>query len=89
MSRNFPHEMQTFVKSSTLKLALLLEPDSCPPNSCKNCGGLGHLYVFGASEGPYQNPTSPYRGDRKISKWHNGSFTCPDCKGLGYIEAVR
>jgi hypothetical protein len=29
--------------------------------------------------------------------WHNGkwwvgntaSFTCPDCKGLGYIEAVR
>ena len=91
--KHFSKELTLLV--STSKHAFLLEcTDPGPQNSCKNCDGLGYHAVFIATEGPYQTPSAPYRGDGKVSKWHDNKwwvgntvcFTCPNCKGLGYIE---
>jgi hypothetical protein len=96
MNKKFPQELTSFVSSKICKIYFLMDlTDRGPENACQNCGGLGVFHVFGATEGPFQTTTAPYRADGKVSKWHDGRwyvgntvcFTCPDCKGLGYIDS--
>jgi len=89
MIRNFP---QTMVSAASLGKKAFLS-DIAPTNGsdCKNCGGMGMLFLFVATDGPFLTPASPYRGDGKVSKWYGGkwwagnthSFTCPECQGEG------
>lgn len=97
MPKKFPPAMVAFTSDPMLKKVLLLEYIQAHKDDCDNCGGMGRLYVFAATEGPYQSPAAPYRGDGKVSKWHDGkwwvgataSFTCPVCGGLGYVETGK
>lgn len=64
------------------------------PTDCANCGGVGYFVLFVATDGPFQAPSSPRR-DGNVSHWYNGwyvgrnqCFSCPDCKGLGYVKPV-
>src|SRR5512139_1932814 len=93
MDKQFPPTLTQFVRTqkNILKIILLLETETDSPADCHNCGGIGQLYLFAATEGPYKVPTAPYRTDDKVSKFHDGKwwvgntvgFTCPVCGGLG------
>ena len=95
MNRNYPKELNdAAIAAQALgaKLLLISEPAAKHlPNDCQNCGGTGIFVLFIGTDGPYQSPSSP-RGDGRVSKSHenawyigrNQTFSCPDCKGLGY-----
>ena len=62
--------------------------DPARPGDCKNCGGIGTLIIFLATEGPYDFPPN---GKDMIAKFHNGKWwggksveeACTVCHGLG------
>ncbi len=97
MDKHFPYDMKLLMNQDTVKAAFVSDITSKLPNDCKNCGGFGVLVVFIATEGPYNTPAAPYRGDNKTSHWHDNkwwvgssySFPCPDCKGFGQIEVKQ
>jgi hypothetical protein len=97
MAKNFPPALSAAVRDPSVKLALLLEFVRYRPQDCENCSGVGYIHAFLATEGPFEKPGNPYRGDGKVSKWHNNhwwvgttvSFVCPDCGGLGYVESPK
>ena len=87
MTKNFP---QTMISAASLgKKSFLSDIASNNPADCRNCGGMGILILFVATDGPFNSPASPYRSDGKVSKWYDGkwwvgeshSFTCPECGG--------
>ena len=94
MDKHFPPEMIFKAKGLQVKRAFVLDIAKDGPADCANCGGQGYLYLFLATEGPYQTAGSPYS---RISKWFDNawwcapvdgeygtvSFLCPDCKGTG------
>jgi hypothetical protein len=50
---------------------------------CKNCGGVGHVYVFIVMSGPHDVPPN---GKGVTAKWRNGWYAghvmasaCPSC----------
>jgi hypothetical protein len=95
MSKNFPPIMIEAAKLG--KMSFLSDITSNRLTDCKNCGGMGNLYLFIASEGPYREPANPYRGDNKSSKFHDGkwwigethAFQCPDCRGTGEAKQFQ
>ncbi len=94
--KNFPRLMKDAASMPGVKKAFLLDFDGTNNGGCDNCGGMGYLYLFIATEGPFQSPGAPYRED-KSSHWYDGkwwigtssAFMCPNCHGLGYIENGR
>jgi len=92
MDRHFPSEFKFLATQEAVKACFVSEVQGLP-GDCPNCGGVGVLAIFLATEGPYQAPTAPYRSDKKTSHFHDGAwwvgktscFPCPDCKGLGRL----
>ena len=88
MTKHFPQGM---IDAARLGKKSFFSEVQAGPGDCLNCGGLGSLVLFVASEGPYPTPAAPYRGDGKVSKFYDGkwwignshSFVCPECNGLG------
>ena len=90
MSVNFPKEFTQHLAKPNLKGAFfsMPEPGGHHPRDCKNCGGVGVMYLFLATGGPFNNPP---QGKGIIAKWANGKWwagtneggICPDCKGTG------
>lgn len=75
-------EMKSMLRDPATKAAFINEHESPNPAVCKNCGGIGYLYMFIATKGPFDS--SPPLG---VAHWHNNkwwvgetfSFTCPVC----------
>lgn len=93
---HYTQEMKMKATDPLVKRVFVIEHRPEGLNDCLNCGGTGFLYLFLATEGPYQTPGAAYS---KVSKWFDGawwcapsndnnygtvSFKCPDCHGLGY-----
>jgi hypothetical protein len=74
-------EMRSALRNPCVKMAWVNEPDTRDKTKCQNCGGEGYLFLFLATEGPFDNKP------QKVSKWYEGkwwvgetlSFFCPVC----------
>ena len=95
MDKHFPREMEQ--KSIGYKMTFFLDYHADGHDDCPNCGGLGFLYLFCATDGPYETPAAAYRKDGRVSKWHDGKwwvgntegFRCRDCDGLGLTRVAK
>lgn len=87
-----PDELFAKAQDPRVKVALLLEYKA-DPDGCSNCGGMGFISMFLATNGPFDGPGS----GKQVSKYHNGkwwcapsgsmefgtiSATCPVCAGI-------
>src|SRR5512139_1730329 len=87
---NFPTEFKRHLANPTLRGAFFSQIEGRHPRDCKNCGGIGVIYLFLATGGPFNNPP---HGKDIIAKSVNGKWwagtneggICPDCKGTGVI----
>lgn len=72
MDKHFPPEMKTLASAHKVKKAFLLDYGSSPhANRCRNCAGMGYLYMFLATEGPYEHCGSSIS---KVSKFYDGKW---------------
>jgi hypothetical protein len=72
-------------KSPDVKLALFLEYER-DPRLCENCGGVGFLSMFLATNGPFDSPGS----SKYVSKFHNGKWWCaPAFEGENSTETMK
>lgn len=93
MRRQFPRAMLEAASMPGIKRVFVLDFEKPRAHDCDNCGGMGYLYIFAATKGPFQGPGAPYR-DNEASKFFDGKwwvgstagFTCPVCNGLGYVD---
>ena len=83
---------QYYIKAPTTKKALFTMVEPIHPRDCKNCGGIGVMYLFIANGGPFINVPG---GIAKFAdgKWWSGENIggmCDVCKGTGidpnYVE---
>lgn len=95
----YPAQFSTYCKNPNLKGAFVTIIKPSRPGDCKNCGGIGTMIIFLATEGPYDfSPNGLIEhanGDTPakyvIAKWVNGKWwggrsveeACPVCHGLG------
>jgi hypothetical protein len=74
-------EMISAIRRPTTRQAFVSEPDIRDKTKCQNCGGEGYLYLFIATDGPFDNRP------QAVAHWDNGkwwigetwTFTCPVC----------
>ena len=99
MSNIYPDKFSTYCKTPNLKGAFVTIVQPSRPSDCKNCGGIGTMIIFLATEGPYDfvpnGVIERAKGDIPakyvIAKWVNGKWwggrsveeACPVCHGLG------
>jgi hypothetical protein len=79
------NEMRYKLKDPGTRAAWMSENAALGPDDCKNCGGVGFLYLFVATSGPFHAPPSSGIGkwDEAIQKWWVGqthSYPCPVCQ---------
>ena len=87
MSIKFPPVFQTYWKMAGIKAAFVTEAQPKHPGECSNCGGIGTLTTFCATQGPFDNPP----GGKLIAHFGNGkwwgganySAICPVCNSTG------
>ena len=75
-------EMRSMLKDPATKAAWLSEHESPNPSVCSNCGGIGFLYMFIGSAGPFTNVPGIGVAHFHDGKWWKGetfSFACPVC----------
>lgn len=76
--------------ASMARLALEMDIQHPISSKCKTCGDTGFVYLFLASDGPFDHPGNPYLGTSEhpiVSRYHNGkwwlgetkSYRCEDC----------
>jgi hypothetical protein len=88
----FSQEMRTAMKSDAKKIIFLDIPKQ-GIHSCPNCGGVGFMYLFIATGGPFDN-SSTKPGDISTyfdQKWWTGrhyAFECPVCHAESYKPPV-
>ena len=93
----FPSELKFYLKGAGVKAAWMSENKPISPRDCPNCGGLGVMSVFVATDGPYESPANPYAGSTEApqsSHWDNGKWwigeahtaNCPVCHGVRHVE---
>jgi hypothetical protein len=75
-------EMKAMLRDSATKAAWISEHESPNPTVCQNCGGVGYLFIFIATKGPFVTapPVGVAHWDK--DKWWVGetfAFTCPVC----------
>jgi len=78
-------DMKFILRDPTTRAAWLSENTAINPDDCQNCGGVGYLYLFIATSGPFRDPPASGIGkwDQAIEKWWAGkthSFPCPKCQ---------
>jgi hypothetical protein len=87
---HFSKELKQRIReiAPTAKAVFFSMNETSNPKDCKNCGGLGVIYLFVASGGPF---TEVPRGENIIAHWSddkwwagiNEGSICPDCNGTG------
>jgi len=83
--KEFPPEFKNMMKEKGVRAVFVSDIVSPHPNHCTNCGGVGTMYIFIATMGPFEFPPQ----GRIIShfsegKWWGGrgfTFPCPKCGG--------
>jgi hypothetical protein len=95
MSIHLPKSFTKFTDDPTTKAAFFSMNEAQHPRDCRNCGGLGVIYLFVAKGGPFREVPN---GKNIIAHWTkqgwwagtNEAGACPDCGGTGinpgYIE---
>jgi hypothetical protein len=77
-------EMKSSLHDPATKAAWMSENVSDNENDCKNCGGVGYLYLFLATAGPFvASPAGVNKWDENLQKWWVGetkAFKCPICQ---------
>jgi len=79
-------------ESSHRKPAIALSFQNQYPGQCKNCGGLGGVYMRLTNAGPYSTPlglgqiSTYFEGNERFGRgWYavdkTYSYPCPDCGG--------
>jgi hypothetical protein len=84
MSKQFPAEFQSIWQQPGIKAAFVSENAPLLPSDCENCGGLGFLSTFVASDGPFKSPSATGANHYDDGKWWKGSTytaVCPVCHG--------
>jgi hypothetical protein len=82
MNKQFPREFQSIWAQPGIRAAFVSENISLLPSDCQNCGGLGFLSTFVASEGPYNSPSVKGVSHYSDGKWWVGTTyaaVCPVC----------
>lgn len=97
MDKIFPPEIKTLVSNRNVKEAFISVIEPVSPKDCQNCGGAEVFALFLATDGPYQSPGAPYRGDGKTSHWdetikkwwvgNTYTFPCPVCIREGRVSS--
>lgn len=82
----FPVEFQEAWNRTDTKAAFVSEIKPMLPSECMNCGGLGFLATFVATEGPYKSPSPKHKEISHFDgeHWWVGetiAAECPVCKG--------
>jgi hypothetical protein len=87
----FPDVLVKLAQDPRVKKAFYLEYEK-QPGECENCGGMGVMSLFLATNGPFREPS----GGKFVCKWHDGwwwsapsgdlhfgtvSAPCPVCHG--------
>ena len=89
--KRFPSEFAVLARQENVKNSFVSDVQAQLSRDCENCGGIGTMSIFLATEGPYEHAAAPYRNDKKSSHFHDGkwwvgklmSFPCPACRGSG------
>lgn len=84
----FPDNFKVFLSDRLLKGAFFSKIEGRHPRDCKNCGGIGVIYIFLATGGPFNNPPTganivAHFAEGKWWAGKNEGGICPDCKGTG------
>lgn len=80
-----PTEWTSLIKAPRVKAAFFSKIESKKKQDCKNCGGLGEMYLFIATSGPFKDVPkgiAKWAGDRWWAGENFGGL-CPVCKGTG------
>jgi hypothetical protein len=91
MKIQYPDE---FIQAAKTQKILFIDPPQAYLYDCPNCSGLGLLFAFFVSKGPFKNPPPLERGEVLKSVydnsygwlWYKGksrSLPCKICDGLG------
>jgi len=86
-TRQFPKIFKELWKAPDTRASFVSEIAPLNPHDCENCGGVGSLYTFIATKGPFNSPGMM----TEVSHWHNDkwwvgkhhSAPCPVCQGTG------
>lgn len=89
----YPTNFPFYFKDPSTKRAWISENKPIAPTDCENCGGLGMLSMFVATDGPFDTPPNPYLGPPEeplVSHWAEGRWwlghaltgVCPTCHGV-------
>lgn len=88
----FPPEFRMYTKDPATRAAFVSENTSPNPDDCKNCGGVGYLFIFVATGGPFRDPTQ-----NKVNHWTKEGWwigktyqaLCPVCKATEFHGEIR
>jgi DnaJ-class molecular chaperone len=85
MNRNFPTEFKKHLTTPGIKGAFVSMIEGRHPRDCKNCGGIGTIILFIATNGPFNNVPSGVAHFADDKWWSGKNFeeACPNCKGTG------
>ena len=85
----FPPEFKMYMKDPTTRAAFISENTSPNPSDCKNCGGVGYLFLFVATGGPFRDPTQNKVNHWSPEGWWTGKTQqalCPVCHNVRHVE---
>jgi hypothetical protein len=92
MELKFPKEFDFYLKDHSTRAAFVSENAQIKPTDCPNCGGVGFMYIFVATGGPFREVTGTKINHWTREGWYTGethSAVCPVCKAQEYHEAYQ
>ena len=92
-NKQFSREMRVAMKTEGAKKIIYWEIPAVAPHACPNCGGVGFMYLFIATKGPFDNSSTK---PGEISTWFDDKwwvgqlypFECPNCHAESYKAPV-
>jgi len=87
MMKTITQQLKALSADGRVKNVIICDFQPYGADACQNCDGMGKVYVWLLTDGPFDNPP----GGKKVGHWINGKWwtgnlfgdTCPVCKGSG------